>query len=219
MAQAAVKAAPREKYALLRAGWELATHASLQLLAQAEAWNRTRQGSVFRWSWRASRGLNVPHLQRQCCYSTCGSHFADERCRSENPPRFGHLRPLSGRTLRNGSSSERCPGTLANEGRCREEKQIGLDRLPQSLRPIVPSISPSKLCEDPTLWQCYICAHADSVSLSPFVPCRRSLRSRLTAGVTIMGEKSFLERSCATPLTAAWPERRPRADLYRELSV
>lgn len=42
VAQAAVEAAPREEYALLRAGGELATPSSLQLLAQAEAWDRTR---------------------------------------------------------------------------------------------------------------------------------------------------------------------------------
>lgn len=42
VAQAAVEAAPREEYALLRAGRELATPSSLQLLAQAEAWDTTR---------------------------------------------------------------------------------------------------------------------------------------------------------------------------------
>lgn len=42
VAQAAVEAAPREEYALLRAGRELAAPSSLQLLAQAEAWDRTR---------------------------------------------------------------------------------------------------------------------------------------------------------------------------------
>lgn len=127
MAQAAVKAAQRKEDALLRAGGELAPGTSLQLLAQAEACGRAREGSIVSW-WFLRRGdgslgVTSPHLQRQCCYSTCGSHFADDRCRSENPPGFGHLRPPSGRTLRNGSSSERCPGTLGNEGRCREAEE------------------------------------------------------------------------------------------------
>lgn len=43
VAQAAIKAAHREEYALLRAGRELAPPASLQLLAQAEAWDRTTE--------------------------------------------------------------------------------------------------------------------------------------------------------------------------------
>lgn len=123
VAQAAVKAAHREEDALLWAGGELAPRAPLQLLAQAEACDRAREGSVVRpWFLRRRHGplgVTGPHLQHQCCYSTCGSHFADERRRSENPPGVGHLRPSSGRTLRNGSSSERCPGTLGNEGRCR----------------------------------------------------------------------------------------------------
>lgn len=43
VAQAALEAAHREEDALLRAGGELATRASLQLLAQAEACDRTGQ--------------------------------------------------------------------------------------------------------------------------------------------------------------------------------
>lgn len=140
MAQAAVEAAQREEDALLRAGGELAPGASLQLLAQAEACDRAREGSVVRW-WVLRRGGGTlgatgPHLQRQCCYSTCGSHFAGERSRSENPPGFGRLPPSCGRTLRNGSSSERCPGTLGNEGRWREaeeKREARLDRLPPEL--------------------------------------------------------------------------------------
>lgn len=40
MAQAAVEAAPLEENALLWAGRELTPCAALQLLGQAEAWNR-----------------------------------------------------------------------------------------------------------------------------------------------------------------------------------
>lgn len=152
VAQAAVKAAHREEDALLRAGGELAPRAPLQLLAQAEACDRAREGSVVRpWFLRRRRGplgVTGPHLQHQCCYSPCGSHFADERRRSENPPGVGHLRPSSGRPLRNGSSSERCPGTLGNEGRCRaaegeKKREARLDGLPAGSAAVVPYISPS----------------------------------------------------------------------------
>lgn len=58
VAQAALKAAHREEDALLRAGGELATRASLQLLAQAEACDRA--GDRAAWSgggfWAAADG-------------------------------------------------------------------------------------------------------------------------------------------------------------------
>lgn len=65
VAQAAVEAAPREEYALLRAGRELAAPSSLQLLAQAEAWDRTRARLGGRFGggdgrpgcWRGGGGL------------------------------------------------------------------------------------------------------------------------------------------------------------------
>lgn len=150
MAQAAVEAAQREEDALLGAGGELAPCASLQLLAQAEAWNRAGEGStVRRWFLRArprAARRTGSHLQHQCCYSACGSHFADERCRSESPPGFGHFHPSSGRTLRSGSSSERCPGTLGNEGEVekqKEDRKAKLDGLPPECAAAVPYISPS----------------------------------------------------------------------------
>lgn len=65
--------------------------------------------------------VNCPHLWCRCCQSTCGSHCADGKRRRENLLGRGRHRPSapSCRSLRNGSSSESCLGTLGNERGCR----------------------------------------------------------------------------------------------------
>lgn len=136
VAQAAVEVAHLEENALLWAWRELAPCVSLQLLGQAEAWNRHDKCSLCSNFWWNHSGYrlgsvsfmivelrhrgNLPHPQSRHCLSTCGSHCVDGKCRRENLLGRGHHRPSapSCRSLRNGSSSESCLGILGNEGGC-----------------------------------------------------------------------------------------------------
>lgn len=146
---------------------------------------------------------------------TCESHFADGRCRRENL--LAHechwlSSDPSCRSLRNGSSSGRCLGTLGNEGGCRgagrrkrgRKIEARLEQLPLAYMADCFQVGPSGWNVDLQLWQCYICARAKSASLtvSNICPHRLSLYSELTTGVTIMGKKPFLEHFYAS----LWPQ-------------